>query len=204
MKIGIEINGVLRDTIGKFKMCYEKFLMPNEYNLEEVQDFEYKISEPIDSLDLKKHFSFNDDEELIEFMYEDCPMEIFGHAMSSEMMSFNYLNDFYNEHKYENEIYIISDEVGKSKPATLFFLSKFSCLIENYIFYNEKNKNQILSNFDLVVTSNPNIIIDKRNELNIIKFNTEYNKEINHEFEIYSLSELSNVLKKITDVKTIQ
>jgi len=204
MKIGIEINGVLRDTIGKFKMCYEKFLMPNEYNLEEVQDFEYKISEPIDSLDLKKHFSFNDDEELIEFMYEDCPMEIFGHAMSSEMMSFNYLNDFYNEHKYENEIYIISDEVGKSKPATLFFLSKFSCLIENYIFYNEKNKNQILSNFDLVVTSNPNIIIDKRNELNIIKFNTEYNKEINHEFEISSLSELSNVLKKITDVKTIQ
>ena len=204
MKIGIEINGVLRDTIGKFKMCYEKFLMPNEYNLEEVQDFEYKISEPIDSLDLKKHFLFKDDEELIEFMYEDCPMEIFGHAMSSEMMTFNHLNDFYNEHKYENEIYVISDEVGKSKPATLFFLSKFSCLIEGYIFYNEKNKNQILSNFDLVVTSNPNIIIDKRNELNIIKFNTEYNKEINHEFEISSISELSNVLKRITDVKTIQ
>lgn len=204
MKIGIEINGVLRDTMGKLKMCYEKFLMPNEYNLDEESDFEYKISEPVDSLDLKKHFSFKDDEELIEFMYEDCPMEIFGHAMSSEMMTFNYLNDFYNEHKYENEIYIISDEVGKSKPATLFFLSKFSCLIENYIFYNEKNKNQVISNFDMVVTSNPNIIIDKKNELNIIKFNTEYNKEINHEFEISSLSELSNILKKIKDVKTIQ
>ena len=170
MKIGIEINGVLRDTIGKFKMCYEKFLMPNEYNLDEVQDFEYKISEPIDSLNLKQHFSFKGDEEFIEFMYEDCPMEIFGHAMSSEMMTFNYLNDFYNEHKYENEIYIISDEVGKSKPATLFFLSKFSCLIENYIFYNSKNKTDIISKFDLIVTSDPNIIIDYKNDLQVVKY----------------------------------
>jgi hypothetical protein len=29
MKIGIDINGVLRDTIGKFKTVYEKFLIDN-------------------------------------------------------------------------------------------------------------------------------------------------------------------------------
>jgi hypothetical protein len=204
MKIGIEINGVLRDTIGKFKMCYEKFLMPNEYNLSEDSEFEYKILEPIDTPVLKNHFSFKDDEELIEFMYEDCPMEIFGHSMSTEMMTFNYLNDFYNEFKYDNEIYIISDEVGKSKPATLFFLSKFSCLIENYIFYNEKNKKEVLSQFDTLITSNPSIIIDYKNDLNIIKFNTEYNTKINHSLEINSLSELSKVIKETNNVKTIQ
>lgn len=204
MRIGIEINGVLRDTIGKFRMCYEKFLMPNEYNLEEVKDFEYKIIEPINSLELSDHFTFKDNEELIEFMYEDCPMEIFGHAMSSEMMTFNYLNDFYNENKYENEIVIISDEVGKSKPSTLFFLSKFSCLIENYIFYNSKNKSDVISKFDLIVTSDPNIIIDYGNDKNVIKFITDYNKEINHPLEISSLSELSETIKKIKNDKIIQ
>lgn len=204
MKIGIEINGVLRDTIGKFKMCYEKFLMPNEYNLDNNHDFEYKITEPINSLDLKNHFSFKNNEEFIEFMYEDCPMEIFGHAMSSEMLTFNYLNDFLNEQKkYNNEIYIISDEVGKSKPATLFFLSKFSCIAENYIFYNSKNRNKILSKFDLVVTSDPSIIIDYRNKLHIIKFETDYNKHINHNSEISSLSQLSEKIKKINNDTTI-
>ena len=27
MRIGIDVNGVLRDTIGKFKQTYEKFLI---------------------------------------------------------------------------------------------------------------------------------------------------------------------------------
>lgn len=214
MRIGIEINGVLRDTIGKISQVYEKKLIDtnddesvsNVFELDmsgntEVSNpyskFEYGINYPIDSLDLSKHFLFPDKEELFSFLYEDCPMEIFGHAMSSEMLTFNYLNDFYKEFRDENEIVIISDEIGKSKPATLFFLSKFSSLTEEIIFYNDKTKDNILSKFDLVVTSNPNMIIDYRNKCNIIKYVTNYNSETLHYLQINSLLELSETVKKI-------
>lgn len=193
MKIGIEVNGVLRDTIGKIKTVYEKFLIKNSEELEdtEIESFEYKINEPINSLDLKNHFSFESDEELYDFLYNEFPMEIFGHSQSSEMLSFNFLNDFYLDFRNENEIVIISDEIGKTKPATLFFLSKFGCLIESISFYNETNKSKILSQFDLIVTSNPDIII---NYNNCIKFNTDYNKEIECENSINSLEELKSIL----------
>ena len=133
MKIGIEINGVLRDTIGKIKSTYEKFLIGSEDENSE-STFNYSISEPIDSLDLKNHFSFQSDDEYYEFLYEEFPMEIFGHSMSSEMNTFNDFNSFYIDNRDKHQIYIISDEIGKSKPSTLFFLAKFGCLIVNYIF----------------------------------------------------------------------
>ena len=194
MRIGIEVNGVLRDTIGKIKTVYEKFLLKGSEDLDdsEIKTFEYKINEPVNSLELKKHFSFESDEELYDFLYNEFPMEIFGHSQSSEMLSFNYLNDFYLDFRNDNDIVIISDEIGKTKPATLFFLSKFGCLIESIIFYNDTNKSKILSEFDLIVTSNPDILI---NYNNCIKFNTEYNKDINCENSIDSLEELKSILK---------
>ena len=135
MKIGIEINGVLRDTIGKFKTTYEKFLIDNNLeNSESENPFEYKISEPIDSLDLTNHFSFQSREEFFSFLYEEFPMEIFGHSPSTELSSLNDLNDLYINLRDKVDFIIISDEISKSKPATLFFLSKFGCLIEKYFF----------------------------------------------------------------------
>jgi hypothetical protein len=199
MKIGIEINGVLRDTVGKFKMCYEKFLMPNEYNLEENNDFEYSIIEPIDTIDLSNHFKFKDKDEMFTFMYEECPMEIFGHAMSSEMSTFIFLNEFIQKFKDIHEIYIISDEVGKTKPASLFFLSKFSCLIENIQFYNSNKKEDILSKFDLVVTSNPDVVINYKDKFSIVKFETNYNKNCEGDFNIKSLSELKEIIENLKD-----
>jgi hypothetical protein len=199
MRIGIEINGVLRDTIGKIKMTYEKFLI-NEDN---EDDFVHEIIEPINSLNLLEHFKFKNSDELFEFLYEDCPMEIFGHAMSSEMMTFNYLNDFYKEFRDDNEIVIISDEISKSKPSTLFFLSKFSCLIEEIIFYNEKTKDKIISSFDLIVTSSPDLLINYSNKLSLIKFDTGYNKEVNSDYQISTLKNLNEIIKKLKDDKNI-
>jgi hypothetical protein len=213
MKIGIEINGVLRDTIGKFKSVYEKYMTPENddiilktYRLsssgdttdeETDENFEYGVVSEPTSLDLLSHFKFKSSEELFKFMFEEFPMEIFGHSMSSEINSFNILNEFYINNRDSHEIYLISDEVGKSKPATLFFLSKFGCLIEGVLFYNEKTKNNILSNFDLIVTSNPNLIIDYKNKKYIIKYKTVYNENINHSSEIISLSELDIEINKI-------
>ena len=200
MKIGIDVNGVLRDTIGKFKTTYEKFLIDNNSeNLESENSFEYKVTEPIDSLDLMNHFSFPSKEEMFSFMFEDCPMEIFGHSPSSEMITFSDLNEIYIKHRNEIEFTIISDEISKSKPATLFFLSKFSCQFERIIFYNEITKNQILNDFDLIVTSNPDIIINYNNK--VIKYKTLYNEKINSSKTIGKIKELDEIITKLENVK---
>ena len=200
MKIGIEINGVLRDTISKFKTTYEKFLIDKTDGLEDDENtFKYEIIEPIDSLDLSNHFLFPSKEEMFSFMFEDCPMEIFGHSPSSEMTTFVDFNDIYVKYRNNIEFTIISDEISKSKPATLFFLSKFGCLVERITFYNEFTKEDVLNEFDLIVTSNPDIIINYNNK--VVKYKTFYNEKINSSKSIEKLKELDEIISNITDVK---
>ena len=212
-KIGIEINGVLRDTIGKFTQVYEKHMidemgedsktfnidMSGNTELNTKDDiFEYKIISEVTSLDLLNHFSFKNQEELYSFMYEDFVMQIFGHAGSSETFSFNDLNDFYLEFRDKYEIIILSDEIGRSKPSSLFFLSKFGCLIETIKFYSNTTKKTILDNIDIIVTANPDIISESSKEKKIIKYVTNYNQKNKSEHEISSLKELSKCLKKLS------
>jgi hypothetical protein len=220
MRIGIEVNGVLRDTIEKFKQVYEKHLIEkneddfvnktfeidefgNEEEKSEITNFEYKFLNEVDSLNLMNHFSFQTKEELFSFMFEEFPMYIFGHAPSTEMTTFNLLNEFYLNNRDNHDLVIISDEMGKSKPATLFFLSKFGCLFESVIFYNQITSDKILSSFDLIVTSNPDIIINYSDKLTIIKFETAYNKQVKAEHTICSLKELSETLNKIENAEII-
>jgi hypothetical protein len=205
MKIGIEVNGVLRDTIEKFTQIYEKHMIGeneeheslpmtfdvdsdgNTHNIELEEIVKYEKLNEVDSLDLMSHFKFKSKEEYFSFMYEEFPMHIFGHAPSTEMTTFNDFNDFYTLFRDDNEIVIISDEMGKSKPSTLFFLSKFGCLVENIIFYNSVTKDKVLSSFDLIVTSNPDIIINYSDKLTIIKYESVYNKQVKSEITINSL-----------------
>ena len=211
MKIGIEINGVLRDTIGKLTQVYQKnfidvyddeFIDPT-YELDmsgntelTIQDnsFKYGMELPVNSLDIPKHFKFQNEEEQFSFMYEDFAMEIFGHAGSSETFTFNDFNNLYLDLRDNHEIVIISDEIGTSKPATLFFLSKFGCLSEKIIFYNDFTKEEILNSFDYLVTSNPNTIINYRNKMMVVKYETEYNKNVDHLKTIKSISELKQII----------
>lgn len=204
MKIAIEINGVLRDTLAKIHQTYEKFylgetLMESDDLVDnnESDNFKYEIVEPIDSLKLENHFKFKNEEDLYHFLYEDFVMQIFGHAGSSETLSFNYLNDFYKEYRDTHEITIISDEIGRSKPASLFFLSKFGCLIENVRFYNLTTKNDIFKDFDVIVSANPDFIENNQDDKIIIKYNTLYNKNSICKIEIDSLKELSQKIQEI-------
>lgn len=216
-RIGIEVNGVLRDTIEKFKQVYEKQLIDNNQsenvlhtyeldmsgNTEELvspKPFEYGfISNEVNSLNLLDHFKFQNKEELYSFMYEEYTMELFGHAPSTEMTTFNMLNDLYYELRDEYDLSIVSDEIGRSKPATLFFLSKFGCLLEKVFFYSETTKNDMWNNVDILLTSNPTLLLEKPQDKIVVKFNTTYNKQIKSDYEIYSLSEFKNILEKILE-----
>ena len=193
------MNGVLRDTILKFRQLYEKFNIDLTPELEEGEEpvFKYEVIEPIDSLDLLNHFTFPSKDEFYSFMYEEHPMEIFGHSPSVEMSTMNDLNDFYYKFRDNHDILIVSDEIGKSKPASLFFLSKFGCLVEKVKFYSETTLNSMWDEVDVLLTANPDLLLKQPDGKKVIKFETEYNKHIDSELTITTLKELKNKLEEI-------
>ena len=211
-RIGIEINGVLRDTMGKFTQVYEKHMIEESDdgnktyeidlsgNTEEntvENNFEYKIISEVTSLELMSHFAFKDKDELYSFMYEDFVMQIFGHAGSTETFTFNELNDFYINFRDEYEIVIVSDEMGRSKPASLFFLSKFGCLIENIKFYSNSTLQNMWNGLDIIVSANPKLIENAPNNKTVIKYKTSYNKDVTCEYEIDELKKLNEIIKNL-------
>lgn len=190
MKIAIDINGTVRDVFSKAGQVYEKFYLDGEtdedvsiYDEEkgewvkknEVDDFKYELNLPVVSMNLIEHFKFKEESDLYNFFYVDFPMQIFGHSSTNSVNTFNILNDLYINLRDEHEIYLISDEMGKSKPATLFFLSKYGCLYENIKFYSKITLDKILNEFDVIVTSNPDLL--ENDDKNIIKYNTTLDRK---------------------------
>lgn len=195
MRIGIDLNNVLRDTLSKIEQIYSRWYIDSENTSEE--NFEFKIISPVTTLNLKEHLNFKDDDHLYDFLYKEHTMEIFGHAGSVEMNSMNDLNDFYLDMRDEHEISIVSDEIGKSKPATLFFISKFGCLIENINFYSEQTKNNMWDKIDVLLTANPDLLLSKPENKTVIKFVTNYNKEIETQHSISKIKELKTKIEEI-------
>ena len=159
--------------------------------------FKYEILSEVDSMDLSKHFAFKDDDELYNFMYHEFPMQILGHAPSSEMTSFNDLNDIYLKLRDEHDLLIVSDEIGKSKPASLFFISKFGCLLEKIKFYSNQTIKSMWDEVDILLTSNPDLLLNHPQNKFVIKYETKYNKQVSSPYTISSLKELDSMLENI-------
>lgn len=213
MRIAIDTNGVLRDVFGKSEQVYTKFYLDEKFEEENLKtfdedseewvdsndedDFEYGMDLPVTSMNLIDHFKFRNEDDLYNFFYIDFPMNIFGHSASVSANTFNILNDLYIDLRDNNEITLISDEIGKSKPATLFFLSKYGSLIENIKFYSKITLEHTFNQFDVIITSNPDILELERINQVVIKYETTYNKEFNSDYTINCISELSDILKQI-------
>ena len=197
MRIAIEINGVLRNTLDKIQQTYQKYMIDKTEGIEEEDDIVREIKLPIDSLELRNHFTFIDDEELYSFLYEDFPMEIFGHSQSSEYQTFNDLNDIYVNLRGNHDLLIVSDEMGRSKPASLFFLSKFGCQVEKVKFYSNLTINSMWDEIDVLLTSNPALLLEHPTDKILIKYQTEYNKHIESKHSITNLKEFEFELTKI-------
>ena len=203
MKIAISINEVLRDYIGQFIYTYEKYIVP------ELEKDGKKVSEvnieDVTSFNLMDHFEFEDIKKLNTFLYKEAPLEIFGHAdlMSDGLMiHFNrFLNDIKDDE--EHEIELVSREVDKSIPATFFFLSKTACLIDKIRFV--KQNEDEWGDADVLVTANPQSLLNKPNGKLSIKVKSNYNHDVKGDYEIKSLLDFINdedFRNKVLNTKT--
>ena len=200
MRIGIELNGVLRDTLKKIQQEYEKTYLGTwaaSVTEEEETPFEHKVISELTTLDIKNHLAFKDEDELYDFLYKENTMEIFGHAGSVEYSSMNDLNEFYIGIRDNHDILIVSDEIGKSKPASLFFLAKFGCQVETVKFYCETTINSMLDSIDVLLTANPKLLLNNPEGKILIKFQTSYNENIETKYSISNLKELKNKINEI-------
>jgi hypothetical protein len=195
MRIGVELNGVLRDTLKKIQQEYEKWYIENPFK--EESEFEYKVISDLTTLKILEHLSFKDEDELYNFLYKEHTMEIFGHAGSVENSSMMDFNEFYLNMRDEHDISIVSDEMGKSKPASLFFISKFGCLVETVKFYSETTINSMWDSVDVLLTANPQLLLNHPEGKIVIKYDTSYNSEINTEHSISKLKEFEDKIKEI-------
>jgi hypothetical protein len=197
MRIGIELNGVLRNTLAKIQQEYEKWYMDNP--LMDDDEFERKILSDITSLEIGNHLLFRDEGEIYDFLYKEHTMEIFGHAGSVENSGMMDLNDIYMDLRDKHDLLIVSDEIGKSKPASLFFISKFGCLIEQVKFYSKTTINSLWDSVDILLTANPNLLLNCPDNKRVIKFESTYNVDITTEHSIKTIKELKNKILEIYD-----
>ena len=198
MRIAIELNGVLRDTLKKIQQEYEKWYIDNPFK-EDDEKSEYEVMSDLTSLDILNHLKFKNKDDLYNFLYREHTMEIFGHAGSVESSGMMDINDFYLDMRDVHDILIVSDEIGKSKPASLFFISKFGCLIETVKFYSESTINSMWDSIDILLTANPNLLLNHPKEKVVIKYETSYNKDIKTEYSITKLKELNTKIKELYD-----
>jgi len=198
MKIGIGINGVIRDFITKFESVYDKY---------HPSDDEESPERDISSLNLLEHFVFTGGtEELNKFLYVDSSLEIFGHAGETKLNSVEHLNQLHNliEDMGHTPI-LISKELNNSKPATLFFLSKLSAKINNIIFVRDNLKKWDF--VDVMITADPEVLENKPNGKVSIKVINHYNKDCQSDYTVIDLKEIlddKKLLEKILGTQTIE
>jgi hypothetical protein len=201
MKIGITIDGVIRDFITKFELVYDK------YYPVELEEGEESPERDITTLNLLDHFEFTGGtEELNRFLYVDAALEIFGHAGETKLNSVERLNQLHNliEDLGHTPI-VISKELNNSKPSTLFFLSKLSSKVSNIIFvrdYKEK-----WDHVDILITANPKTLETKPNNKVSIKVINHYNKDCESDYTVIDLKELlddKKLMGKILGTETIE
>lgn len=200
MEIFISIDGVLRNTIQKFDYHYNDAYLADDVKLE--SNFEYGVIEPIQNDNLLNSYKFESKEESDYFLFIEYPIEIFGHAGLSYSTTFSDLHKIIYENPNHNFTLIGLDELGKAKPATLFFLSKNGFLGNNIQFIKSDEIENNWNKCDVWITDNKNILDLCPEDKEVIKFNTTYNQHFTNKKEISKLTEIQelwlNSLEKTT------
>ena len=222
MKIGISIDGVLRDFLSRVEEVYEKYFLKDEdseikipdYNLEKWLDFpeeEVKQAEMVFNPDFNEDSFLESEEEtaklenkiekttLEEFLYEKCTLEIFGYANETSTSIVETLNQLIIDNP-RHEFILISREGGMAIPSTLFFLAKTKSTCSNIKFVTEYSK--IWDYVDVMVTDHPKIIDKKPNGKVSIIIDKDYNKDFNqNKMRFKTIKEIDyNILSKIESI----
>ena len=192
MKISVNINGVLRNVLLKFEEVYEKY---------EDKEVKSEVLTP----NLMQYTHFNNEDELYNFLYEEAPMEIFGQA--KEMMNgvVSHLVELYKEMPVDYKLRIVSDDLGRGKSATLWFLAKYGLVCDEIVFYNTESLNNLWEDTDVFITSDIDVIESKPKDKKLIIIDQSYNTSYDCDLRINNIKELDSLnVENLWRIKEIQ
>tara|TARA_R110002020_G_scaffold140179_5_gene311502 strand:+ start:26 stop:598 length:573 start_codon:yes stop_codon:yes gene_type:complete len=189
MIISVSINGVLRDVLGKFEQIYEKY-----------QNTEVKS--PVITPNLMDYVDFNTEDELLDFLYQEATMEIFGQAKEIENNVISHLVELYKEMPVGYKLKIVSDDLGKAKAATLWFLSKYGLVCDEIVFYTIDGISELWEVTDIFITSDTDIINNKPEDKKLIVVDKCYNQDMKCDLRVLTLKEIKS-LENVFEEKII-
>lgn len=221
MKIGVSIDGVLRDLLGKIEETHTKYFPPEEgedgievldYGLdkwltfpeEEVKqnEIEFDVDFVEEVVKEKEDIKLETKKTKVtiqEFLYERCTVEIFGYAEESTSSAMETLNRLIIDNP-QHEFVIISREGGMAIPSTFFFLAKTKSSCPNIKFVTEYSR--VWDYVDVMVTDHPKIIDTKPNGKVSIIIDKDYNKDSNqNKMRFKTIKEIdSNILSEVESI----
>ncbi len=196
MNIGIDIDGVLTDmereiTDYATKMCVEE-----------------QIPIKVDSSQYYESDSFDWNQEQVDKFWNKYLVPYVKEANSRK-----YAKEIIQElRKEENKIYIITarDEsgmpeeyYGKMQQLTKEWLNKHEIEYDKLIFEKDKEKLQkcIENNVEIMIEDSPNNIKDISTKIKVIKFDCQYNKNVQNKniitaYSWYHIYDIINKIKK--------
>ena len=184
MKIGIDINDVLRN----FTMNYAKYYKQG-YN----HEFDYDDLE-LWTNDIEALYPFKNKFTYQKFTYEDFAFELYGACPSCELQLSEQFNEWVTKTipgldlDEKVDLVIVSPfEYGLSISSTYFFLSKIACKVRNVMFPTDSM--DIWNECDVVVTADPRLLEIRPDNKVSIKINQEYNKHCVSDFSYDSMKE---------------
>tara|TARA_B100001094_G_C18109783_1_gene760479 strand:- start:768 stop:1373 length:606 start_codon:yes stop_codon:yes gene_type:complete len=196
MTIGINIDGVLRNYLEKFISTHKKYYK-SDIDIKDITDY-----------DLEKYFTFEESEgentsSFLKFSYEDCSLEIYGSADEIEEYAVTKLNNFISENQENIKVKILTRECGRAIPSTLFFLSKTGSMCKNIKFVSSYE--DMWEECDILVTTFPKSLETKPKNKISVKVERQYNKKINSDYTVKTLSEFleKDYINKLINTETV-
>lgn len=184
IKIGIELNNVVRNINKQILKYYQKDIDP---------------SLDLDSVDEKddpfKYAKFDSLTDKNEFIYIDYPYEIYGAAktIGKDLPSLitNWMAEMTNREDEEFVVvYYSLNEEALTIQSSYFFLSKIGTRVREVFF--PKTIDEIWEKCDVVITANETVLKNKPEKKQAIKILTTFNKnsEANADFEYESMTSI--------------
>jgi hypothetical protein len=181
-KIGIIMDGVVRNIATKFLVYYEQ-----EFPNRKKPDDDYDVFK------MRELFEFESQDEMATFLL-DFGFEIYGKThlvyKDANIELNKIIGDLGFGKGYEITLYFRNR--GRTIPASCFFLSDYGIMGDNIRFVNSYDT--AWNEMDIVVTSSSDLIKLKPKNKRAIKFINNHNKSIRAWKKIKTLAELSDIL----------
>lgn len=192
MKVGIDLNDVVRDYSRNFIKYFKKGI--NSSFDENNVDFYTN--------DMKILLPFNSDEQYERFVYVDYPFELYGKCPAVERNLSRDLNHWVQFDLYDKdvEVFFTSPMEGDlTIQSSYFFLASIGSRIREVYF--PVDSSTIWDKCDVLITANPRFFENKKDGKKIVKINKDYNTNLNADLNYDSLNDLINDKEFINKIK---